>query len=146
VSQPSRTIRAGGRAPCTAPCKQRIPGIQIPRIQPGNATVAVRVNPDDPAQIALDFSTEPPVVTTPGGTGNHSAADTLATGEPGRAVIVPAGGCPQRASRPPAARIQPATLSGNPRLVCGVAAVVEHARLDTVLPPSQLGRLRWLRE
>ena len=31
-------------------------------------------------------------------------------------------------------------------LVCGVAAVVEGTMLDTVLPPSQLGRLRWLRE
>lgn len=32
--------------------------------------------------------TTPNVVTTPGGTGNHSAADLLATGQPGRAVIV----------------------------------------------------------
>jgi hypothetical protein len=76
------------RAPYTATCKQRIPEIHLPQIQPGNTTVAVRVNPEDPTQIALDFATEPPVVTTPGGSGNHSAAEILATGAPGRAVIV----------------------------------------------------------
>jgi len=81
-------VSLDGRAPYTATCKQRIPEIQIPQIQLGNTTVAVRVNPADPAQVALDFGTEPPVVTTPGGTGNHSAAEILATGQPGRAVII----------------------------------------------------------
>lgn len=81
-------VSLDGKAPYTASCRQRFPEIQLPQIQPGNTTVAVRVSPDDPAQIALDFDTEPPVVTTPGGTGNHSAAEILATGEPARAVIV----------------------------------------------------------
>jgi hypothetical protein len=74
--------------PYLATCKQRIPEIQIPQIQPGNTTVAVRANPAELTQIALDFAAEPPVVTTPGGSGNHSAAEILATGAPGRAVIV----------------------------------------------------------
>ena len=77
-----------GKAPYTASCKQRIPEIHIPQIQLGNTTVAVRANPAELTQIALDFATEPPVVTTPGGSGNHSAAEILATGVPGRAVIV----------------------------------------------------------
>ena len=81
-------VSLDGRAPYTATCKQRIPEIQIPQIQPGGTTVAIRANPAELTQIALDFSTEPPVVTTPGGTGNHSAADILATGEPAHAVIV----------------------------------------------------------
>jgi hypothetical protein len=81
-------VSLDGKAPYTATCKQRIPEIQIPQIQPGGTTVAIRANPAEPAQIALDFRTEPPVVTTPGGTGNHSAADILATGEPAQAVIV----------------------------------------------------------
>jgi hypothetical protein len=81
-------VSLDGKAPYTASCRQRIPEIQIPQIQLGNTTVAVRVNPADPSQIALDFSTEPPVVTTPGGAGNHSAAEILATGEQARAVIV----------------------------------------------------------
>jgi hypothetical protein len=81
-------VSLDGKAPYTATCKQRIPEIQIPQIQPGGTTVAIRANPAELTQIALDFSTEPPVVTTPGGTGNHSAADILATGEPAHAVIV----------------------------------------------------------
>src|SRR5258708_1840000 len=81
-------VSLDGRAPYTATCKQRIPEIHIPQIQPGNTTVAVRANPAALTQIALDFGTEPPVVTTPGGSGNHSAAEILATGAPGRAVIV----------------------------------------------------------
>ena len=81
-------VSLDGKAPYTATCKQRFPEIQIPQIQLGNTTVAVRANPADLTQIALDFATEPPVVTTPGGTGNHSAAEILATGAPGQAVIV----------------------------------------------------------
>lgn len=81
-------VSLDGRAPYTATCRQRIPEVQIPQIQPGATTVAVRANPAEVTQIALDFTTEPPVVTTPGGTGNHSAAEILATGAPGRAVIV----------------------------------------------------------
>jgi hypothetical protein len=81
-------VSLDGKAPYNATCKQRMAEIQIPQIQPGNTTVAVRANPADLSQVAIDFSTEPPVVTTPGGTGNHSAATILATGEPGRAVIV----------------------------------------------------------
>jgi hypothetical protein len=50
--------------------------------------VAVRANPDDVTQVALDFSSEPPVVTTPGASANNSAAEILATGHPGQAVIV----------------------------------------------------------
>jgi hypothetical protein len=81
-------VSLDGKAPYMASCKQRIPEIEIPRIQPGATTVAVRVNPDDPTQIAIDFSTDPPVVTTPAGSGNTSAAEILATGAPGRAVII----------------------------------------------------------
>jgi hypothetical protein len=81
-------VSLDGTAPYMATCKQRIPEIQIPQIQRGATTVAVRANPDDLTQIVLDFSAEPPVVTTAAGKGNTSAAELLATGEPGRAVIV----------------------------------------------------------
>jgi hypothetical protein len=81
-------VSLDNKAPYMATCKQRMLEIQIPQIQPGNTTVAVRVNPAEPSEIALDFATEPPVVTTPGGSGNTSAAEILATGAPGRAVIV----------------------------------------------------------
>lgn len=73
------------REPYMATCKQRFPEIGLARIEPGFTTVAVRVNPDDLTQIVLDLDTDPPVVTTGGG---RSAAQILATGEPGQAVIV----------------------------------------------------------
>jgi hypothetical protein len=81
-------VSLDGQAPYMASCTQRIPEIQIPQIQPGNTTVAVRADPEDQTQIALDFATEPPVVTTSGSSGTQTAAEILATGAPGHAVIV----------------------------------------------------------
>lgn len=37
------------------------------QLVPGHSTVAVRVNPSDPQEIALDLGTEPPTVTVTGG-------------------------------------------------------------------------------
>lgn len=48
------------KEPYLATCKQRFPEIELPRIQPGFTTVAVRANPDDLTQIVLDLGTEPP--------------------------------------------------------------------------------------
>ncbi len=81
-------VSLDGKDPYTATCKQRIPEIEIAQIQPGGTAVAVRANPDELTEIAIDFNTQPPVVTTPGGSGNHSAAEVLATGTPAKAVIV----------------------------------------------------------
>lgn len=81
-------VSLDGKDPYTATCKQRIPEIEIPQIQPGATAVAVRANPDELTQIALDFATDPPVVTAPAGSGNHSAAELLATGTPAEAVII----------------------------------------------------------
>jgi hypothetical protein len=81
-------VSLDGKDPYTATCKQRIPEIQIPQIQVGASTVAVRANPENLTQVAIDFNSEPPTVTTPAGQGNTSAAELLATGQPGRAVIV----------------------------------------------------------
>ncbi len=80
-------VSVDGKDPYTATAKQRIPEIQLPQIQPGNTTVAVRVSQDDPSQVAIDFDSAPPEVTTPAGQGEHSAAYLLANGAPGRAVI-----------------------------------------------------------
>jgi hypothetical protein len=80
-------VSLDGKDPYTATCKQRMNEIEIPQIQPGNTTVAVRVDPNDPSNVAIDFNSEPPEVTTPEGQGDHSAANILATGAPGQAVI-----------------------------------------------------------
>jgi hypothetical protein len=79
-------VSLDNQAPYMATCKQRFPEIELARIQPGNTTLAVRVNPDDLTQIVLDLDTDPPVVTSAGGAG--SAAELLATGRPGEAVII----------------------------------------------------------
>jgi hypothetical protein len=79
-------VSLDNQAPYMATCKQRFPEIGLARIQPGNTTLAVRVNPDDLTQIVLDLDTDPPVVTSAGGAG--SAAELLATGRPGEAVII----------------------------------------------------------
>ena len=81
-------VALDGKDPYQATCKQRIPEIEIAQIQPGATVVAVRADPDNLTQIALDFNTEAPVVTTPAGSGNSSAAEILATGTPARAVII----------------------------------------------------------
>jgi hypothetical protein len=81
-------VRIDGKEAYLATCKQRIPELQIPQLQPGDTLVAVRVDPADPSRVAIDFSAPPPVVTAPAATGDHSAAHVLATGQPAEAVIV----------------------------------------------------------
>ncbi len=81
-------VELDDKAPHEATCKQRIPEIQIPQFQPGSTVVAIRANPGDLTQIALDLHTDPPVVTAPAAAGNHSAAHVLETEEPGQGVIV----------------------------------------------------------
>jgi hypothetical protein len=49
-----------GRPPYQATCKHPIPLIYLPQMQAPGATVAVRVDPDDPQHIALDLANKPP--------------------------------------------------------------------------------------
>jgi hypothetical protein len=81
-------VTLDGKEPYEATCKQRILEVQIPQFTPGSTTVAVRVNPEDSTDIALDLATAPPEVTMAAGSGDHSAATVLATGEAAQAVIV----------------------------------------------------------
>jgi hypothetical protein len=72
-------------APYEATCKQRVSPYSIP---PPGMVVAVRVNPDDPSEIAIDWETAPPSVALAAQPGQETAADILAKGSPARAVIV----------------------------------------------------------
>jgi len=75
----------------TATCRQAIRATIMPQLLGGEVTVAVRVNPADHAEIALDLATEPPIVTvsaTDGDANTGSAAEILENGAPCRAVIV----------------------------------------------------------
>ncbi|HMG28462.1 MAG TPA: hypothetical protein VKH36_16795 [Acidimicrobiia bacterium] len=71
-----------------ATCRQAVPLTVLPKMVPGQTVCAVRVNPDNHDEIALDLATEPPEVTLAQGSGQATAADVLARGTPARAVIV----------------------------------------------------------
>lgn len=51
-----------GQGPYRASCHHPIPRIYLPQLQSGQASVAVRVDPNDPQHIALDLETDPPPV------------------------------------------------------------------------------------
>lgn len=72
----------------TTSCRQSVPITVLPRLVPGQTVTAVRVNPDNHDEIALDLATEPPEVVMAQGSGQATAADVLARGNPVRAVIV----------------------------------------------------------
>jgi hypothetical protein len=82
-----------GVEPYQATCKHAIPLIYIPKMREPGATVAVRVDPNDPQHIELDLGAEPPsaiILETPDGeqhtlTTNRStftAAQILQEGSP----------------------------------------------------------------
>ena len=55
----------------------------------GRRRHAVRVNPQNPQELAIDFDSEPPTVTlSANGPNRGSAAELLATDTPARAVII----------------------------------------------------------
>lgn len=75
-------------APYEATCRQGVSMMTLPQLASGAAVVAVRVNPEDHSEIALDLGTEPPVVSMAAQPGQETAADILTKGSPARAVIV----------------------------------------------------------
>lgn len=107
------TVEVPGRTPYTATFEQTVPRLAFGSIAPG-AKVALRVDPDDPNEVAIDFdagvtvaagATGPAIDVAPeqlqqmltqfpGATVNlvqpkiGSAAEILATGTPGRATVI----------------------------------------------------------
>lgn len=77
-----------GRQPFDATVVQRVAEVWIPQLQQGGAVVAVRVDPNDPTRVAIDFSSQPPEVTLPASTGENSAAWILEHGKPVTVVLV----------------------------------------------------------
>jgi hypothetical protein len=73
----------------TATCRQAIKATLLPQLAMPNATVAVRVNPNDHSEVAIDLSQAPPEVTISQEDGKvGSAAKILEEGVPCHAVIV----------------------------------------------------------
>ena len=75
--------------PYRATCHQGIPILALQSLMTPGAVVAVRVNPQNPQELAIDFDSEPPTVTlSANGPNRGSAAELLATDTPARAVII----------------------------------------------------------
>jgi hypothetical protein len=79
-----------GHEPYAATVVQRVQEVYIPQFASGRAWVAVRVDPSNPARIALDFASQPPEVQVENPEGQASAADIMATGRPVEVVVVQA--------------------------------------------------------
>lgn len=79
-----------GHAPYQTTASQRIQEVYIPQLASGRAWVAVRVDPTNPARIALDFASAPPEVRIEASEGQESAADIMVTGRPVDVVLVQA--------------------------------------------------------
>lgn len=87
VCQLAVQVFLDGEQPYVAQTRQRVLEYQIPQLSQGGAFVAVRVDPADPQNIAIDFQTEPPVVTV-GKPADGGAERILATGTPAELVLV----------------------------------------------------------
>ena len=79
-----------GHEPYTATTVQRVQEVYIPQFASGRAWVAVRVDPANPARIALDLATAPPEVQVEAGEGQESAASIFENGRPVEVVLVQA--------------------------------------------------------
>jgi hypothetical protein len=79
-----------GLEPYTATTVQRVQEVYIPQFASGRAWVAVRVDPANPARIALDLATAPPEVQVEAGEGQESAASIFENGRPVEVVLVQA--------------------------------------------------------
>lgn len=67
-----------GEAPFQATCVQRVQEVYIPQLIPGQTVLAVRVNPADHSEVAIDFASEVPNVKIKATEGKDSAAWVLA--------------------------------------------------------------------
>lgn len=75
--------------PFQASVHQGIPVLLLQQLSTPGAVVAVRVNPQNHQEVAIDFDSAPPTVTlAEGGPNRGSAAELLATGTAARAVII----------------------------------------------------------
>lgn len=82
------SVMLDGKPPFQAAISQRVQEISIPQLQQPGVVVAVRVDAADNSRVAIDFSTQPPVVRMPQSTGPGSAVDILANGKPVTVVLV----------------------------------------------------------
>ena len=77
-----------GEAPYQATCVQRVQEVYIPQLLPGQTVLAVRVNPADHSEVAIDFASEVPNIKVKASEGKDSAAWILANGTDAKVVLV----------------------------------------------------------
>lgn len=77
-----------GQAPYAATCVQRVAEVYLPQLVPGQAVLAVRVDPTDPQKVAIDFDSPVPTVTVAPSAGHEAASWILANGHEEKAVLV----------------------------------------------------------
>jgi len=77
-----------GEEPFPATVVQRIQEIYLPQLVPGQTVLAVRVDPADRTQVAIDFQTPVPNVTVKSGEGRDSAKWILENGTEAKVVLV----------------------------------------------------------
>ena len=126
--------------PYQATAVQRVQEVYIPQFASGRAWVAVRVDPANPARIALDFATAPPEVQVQPGEGSGSAAAILATGRPVEVVLVQAKPLGMTAPTGDAVYLLELTVidGGEPPYQTQVGNAVPAASLPTLYPGSRL--------
>ena len=82
------TVMMDGREPYPATVTQRVQEVLLPQLQQPGVILALRVDPNDPSRIAIDFASQPPEITMAENTGPDSAKAILATGKPIIVVLV----------------------------------------------------------
>jgi hypothetical protein len=82
--------------PFQARCQQAVPAALAAQLAAGQTPVAVRVDPREHAEIALDLRVEPPTVRIPASAPSGSASEIIATGRTAQVTIeqsAPTGLC-----------------------------------------------------
>ena len=82
------TVMMDGQPPFQAQVSQRVQEVLIPQLTQPGVVLAVRVDPANHANVAIDFAHPAPEVRLPESSGAGSAAEILATGTPITVVLV----------------------------------------------------------
>ena len=81
-------VMMDGQQPFQAQVSQRVQEVLIPQLTKPGVVLAVRVDPADHANVAIDFAHPAPQVRLPESSGAGSAAEILSTGTPITVVLV----------------------------------------------------------
>lgn len=131
-------VYRNGHPPYDTVTSQRVQEVYIPQLASGASWVAVRVDPANPARIALDFSAPVPDVQVAATEGNNSAAWILANGEPVEVVVVQAQKLNMTGPTGDEVYALTLTVDGTPPYEVQVGNAVPAASLPLLFPGSRL--------